>query len=238
MNKSVQSSPSMVNRRLLIAGASGLVGSNILQDALNDDSVAEVHVISRRELTISHAKLTTQVVNFLSIPPLPPVDEVYLALGTTIKQAGSQTAFRAVDFDANLALAQAGLAAGARRIGLVSAMMANAQSSVFYNRVKGELEDALTALSPDTLVIVRPSFLVGDRESLNQPRRYGERIGIWLSRLLGPILPADFRPIQARCVAQALLTTVPALRGKTVLLFGDIQRFENAHIEDGLLSNK
>lgn len=227
MNKSAQSNPLSNNRRLLIAGASGLVGSNILQEALNDDSVAEVHVIGRRELSVRHPKLTVQVVNFSAIPPLSPVDEVYLALGTTIKQAGSQSAFRAVDFDANFAVAQAGLAAGARRIGLVSAMMANSKSTVFYNRVKGELEDALTALSPDTLVIVRPSVIVGDRESLNQPRRFGEKIGIWLGQRLGSILPADYRPIQARFVARALLAQVPVLRGKTVLLSGDIQRFEN-----------
>src|SRR5581483_6669242 len=95
-----------------------------------------------------------------ALPPLPPVDEVYLALGTTIKVAGSQAAFRAVDYDANLAVARAALAAGARRCGLVSAMGADAKSKVFYNRVKGELEEAL-ALSR-TICSVSAKFFYPD----------------------------------------------------------------------------
>lgn len=216
------------SRKVLIAGASGLVGSNILQGLLKDASVAEVHALCRRPLNTRHAKLTIHVVDFRAIPPLPPMDEVYLALGTTIRQAGSRSAFRAVDLEANLAVAQAGLASGARRFGLVSAMAANARSLMFYNRIKAELEESLAALSPEpeTLVIARPSFLLGDRDALSQPNRLGEKIGVWLFRLLAPLLPADYRPVEARRVAQALLATVPSTRGKTVWLSGKIQDFK------------
>ena len=217
-------------RRIALAGATGLVGSHILHALLDDVTVAEVHVLGRRGLSFRHNKLTTHVVDFRAIPPLPPVDEVYLALGTTIRQAGSQAAFRAVDFDANYAVAKAGVEAGARRIGVVSAMQADSKSSMFYNRVKGELEDALTALAPETLVIARPSFLLGNRNDLNQPVRHGEKMGILLSKLLSPILPTNYRPVEARRVANALLATVPFSRGKVVLLSGDIQHFGTSSI--------
>jgi uncharacterized protein YbjT (DUF2867 family) len=150
-----------VKRAVALAGATGLVGRALLDGLLADTCVQEVHVLARRKPRVAHAKITCHIVDFAALPPLPPVDEVYLALGTTIKVAGSQAAFRAVDFDANLAVARAALAAGARRCGLVSAMGADATSSVFYNRVKGELEEALAQLSFDALVIARPSLLLG-----------------------------------------------------------------------------
>jgi uncharacterized protein YbjT (DUF2867 family) len=135
-----------VKRTVALAGATGLVGRSILEGLLADASVQSVHVLGRRNPRVAHARITGHIVDFSALSPLPPVDEVYLALGTTIKVAGSQAAFRAVDFDANLAVGRAALAAGARCCGLVSAMGANAKSGVFYNRVKGELEEALAQL--------------------------------------------------------------------------------------------
>src|SRR6266481_703419 len=114
-----------------------------MKGLLADDSVKNIHALGRRALDRQHSKLVYHVVDFVALPLLPPADEAYLALGTTIKVAGSQAAFRAVDFDANLAVARAAKAAGARRIGLVSAMGADAHSRIFYSRVKGELEEAL-----------------------------------------------------------------------------------------------
>ena len=134
--------PSPPARHVAVAGASGLVGRCLVARLCADPSVAQVHALVRRALPLTHAKLRTHGVDFAALPALPAIDEVYLALGTTIKVAGSQAAFRAVDFDANLAVAQAARAAGARRCGLVSALGASARSAVFYSRVKGELEDA------------------------------------------------------------------------------------------------
>ena len=208
---------------MVLAGATGLVGREILQGLLADDSVKAVHVLGRRALDLKHPKLASHVVDFAALPPLPSVDEAYLALGTTIKVAGSQPAFRAVDFDANLAVARAAMAAGARRAGLVSAMGADAHSRVFYSRVKGELEDALAALNFGGLVVARPSMLVGDREALGQPVRSGERVAMHVGAVLGPLIPANYRPIAASNVARALLTRVPTARAREVLLSGVMQ---------------
>jgi len=204
-------------RKVLLAGASGLVGGRILQALLADRTVAKVHALGRRALPVSHPKLQAHVVDFGNLPVLPPADEVYLALGTTIKVAGSQEAFRAVDLSANLATARAAYAAGARRAGLVSAVGANSQSSVFYNRVKGELEDALKALGLTALVIAQPSLLLDYREGLQQPPRIGERIAIPIAKLLAPLLPGAYSPVRAEAVAQALVKTVPTAEGVLVL---------------------
>ena len=210
-------------RVALVAGASGLVGREILRGLLADPSVAAVHALVRRKLDVAHAKLHVHSVDFAALHALPAADEVYLALGTTIKVAGSQAAFRAVDFDANLAVARAALAEGAVRAGLVSAMGADAKSAVFYNRVKGELEDALAHLPFEALVIARPSLLVGDREALGQPVRTLERVGFRLGKVLAPVIPRDLRPIPAASVARALLARVPSARGRVVLLSGEMQ---------------
>lgn len=208
---------------MALAGATGLVGRAILEGLLADESVRAVHALGRREPGIIHPKLIPHLLDFSALEPLPPLDEVYLALGTTIKTAGSQAAFRAVDFDSNLAVARAALAAGARRAGLVSAMGADAKSRVFYNRVKGELEDALARLTFEGLVIARPSLLVGDREALGQPARTAEKAATAVSRLLGPLIPANYRPIAATDVARALLARVPLTEGRVVLLSGEMQ---------------
>jgi uncharacterized protein YbjT (DUF2867 family) len=210
-------------RAVALAGATGLVGRAILRGLLADSSVAVVHALGRREPGVAHPKLIPHVVDFAAMPPLPPVDEVYLALGTTIKAAGSQDAFRAVDLDANLAAARAALAAGARRAGLVSAMGADAKSRIFYNRVKGETEEALALLAFDGLVIARPSLLAGDRGALGQPERTAERVALAASKLLGPLVPANYRPVAAADVARALLARVPTARGRSVLLSGELQ---------------
>jgi uncharacterized protein YbjT (DUF2867 family) len=204
-------------RRIVLAGATGLVGSHILQGLLADESVACVYALGRRQLPFSHSRLDSRVVDFTALPALPPVDEIYLALGTTIKAAGSREAFRAVDFEANLAVVGAAQTAGARRIGLVSAMGADAHSHFFYNRVKGQLEDALTLLDLDALVIARPSLLTGDRAALGQPDRSGEKLALHVGRLLKPLLPANLRPIAASAVAHALRARTPVARGKEVL---------------------
>jgi uncharacterized protein YbjT (DUF2867 family) len=210
-------------RRAVVAGATGLVGKSILEGLLADRSVSSVIALARRPLPLNHAKLTTMRVEFGALPKLPPVDEVYLALGTTIKVAGSQSAFRAVDLDANLAVAKAALDAGARRCGLVSAMGANQGSKVFYSRIKGELEVALSALPFDGLVIARPSLLVGDRRGLGQPERHGERIGRIVGELLGRTIPSNLRPIAAGDVAGALLARVPTASGHVVVASGEMR---------------
>ncbi|WP_159877653.1 NAD-dependent epimerase/dehydratase family protein [Aquitalea denitrificans] len=204
-------------RRVMLAGATGLVGSHLLAALLADASVCEVHVLSRRALPCQHAKLHLHIVDFNALPTLPPVDELYLALGTTIKVAGSQAAFRAVDLEANLAVAKAAIQAGTTRIGIVSAVGASSSSPVFYNRVKGELEDALRALAPQALLIAQPSILLGNRAALKQPFRPGERLAILIARLVSPLLPGRYRPVNAADVARALLQGLPLTTGVVTL---------------------
>lgn len=222
--KQQEQNPRMNQRTVILAGATGLVGREILQGLLADPSVSAVHSLGRRTPATQHPKLTAHIVDFAALPPLPPADEVYLALGTTIKVAGSQAAFRALDYDANLNVARAALAAGVKKVGLVSAMGADARSRIFYNRVKGELENALTQMPFEGLVIARPSLLVGDREVLGQPKRSGEVIGEVIARVLGFLIPANLKPIPASAVAQALLATVPNARARTVLFSGSMRR--------------
>lgn len=194
-------------RRALLAGATGLIGRTLLALLLEAPQYGSVHALLRRpvrDLPV-HDKLTSSVVDFDRLPALPGVDDVFIALGTTIKAAGSQEAFRRVDFDAVLATAKAGRAAGATRLLVVSALGADAASRVFYNRVKGEMEQAIVGLGYERVVIAQPSLLLGDREALGQPSRPGER---WAARLMGPasrLLPAGVRPIPAASVAGALL---------------------------------
>jgi len=210
-------------RSVALAGATGLVGSEILRGLVADPAVSAIHVLGRRAIAVT-PKVISHVVDFRSLPALPHVDEVYLALGTTIKIAGSREAFRAVDLDANLAVARAALAAGARRAGLVSAMGASSKSGIFYSRVKGELEDALTELPLECLVIARPSLLAGDRARLGQPGRRGEKIGIVLSKVLAPVIPKNYRAVAPSNVARALLARVPVARGREIILSGAMQQ--------------
>lgn len=205
------------SRRVLIAGTTGLVGARLLQCLLDDPDVSQVHALVRRPVDLSHAKLKVYAVDFARLPPLPPLDEAYLAIGTTIKAAGSQEAFRAVDLGLNLTVAKAAVAAGARRLGVVSAVGADARSRVFYNRVKGELEDALRALDLDALVIAQPSLLLGDRAALGQPPRLGEALAMPVARWVGRFVPGRWRPVAGDQVARALAQAVPVAQGHVVL---------------------
>ena len=204
-----------------VAGATGLVGRCLVQQLCADPAVTTVHALARRPLDVAHPKLVMHVVDFTALPALPALDAVFLALGTTIQIAGSQARFRAVDFDANLAAARMAQAVGARRAALVSAMGANARSRVFYSRVKGELEEAVRALG--ALVIARPSMLRGDRAQLGQPVRAGELRWARLDAWLRPLIPANYRAIDAADVAAALRRQLPTAQGRVVLPSGAMQ---------------
>ncbi|MDE2418762.1 MAG: NAD(P)H-binding protein [Burkholderiales bacterium] len=214
-------------RVAMVAGATGLVGQAVLAALLADKTYSAVHCVGRRELSLQHPKLVQHIVDFQApagLKALPHVDDCFIALGTTIKVAGSQAAFRAVDFDAVMAVARAAKAHGATKLGVVSAMGADASSAIFYNRVKGDMEQALQGMAFQTLVIARPSMLAGNREALHQPSRAGERIGLALTQLLKPVIPANYRSIAAEDVAAALTRTVKSAGpGTCRLLSGEMQ---------------
>ena len=198
-------------RIALVAGGSGLVGRELIDALLADTAVGAVHVLVRtRNAELAKRNgLTQHVVDYgKPLVELPPADDAFCCLGTTIKVAGSQAAFRAVDFDAALAFARAARTSGATRFGLVSALGADASSRVFYNRVKGELEQAVKTLGFECVLLARPSMLLGDRSALGQPPRIGERIVAALNVPLGWLLPDSVRPIAARTVALGLMRAV------------------------------
>ncbi len=211
-------------RIALVAGATGLVGQAVLALLLADARYAAVHVVGRRAPAVQHPKLVVHISTSLADWASPAVDDVFIALGTTIKVAGSKAAFKAIDGDAVVAIARAAKAAGATRLAVVSAMGASPQSGVFYNQVKGEMESAVSQLGFDTVVIARPSLLSGDRDALMQPERMAEKLSLVAFRLLRPVIPANYRAINASSVAQAMVSTLQtAGQGKHVLLSGDMQ---------------
>ena len=213
-----------------MAGATGLVGRAVLAALLTDKRYTAVHCVGRRPLTVQHPKLLSHVVDFTALAALPAVahvDDVFIALGTTLKVAGSQAAFRAVDFDAVMAVARAAKAAGATKLGVVSALGADPGSGIFYSRVKGEMEDALAQLNYQALVIARPSMLAGERKALGQAERPAEKLGLLAMRLLKPLIPANYRAIAATQVAYALLNAVQHTdQGTRVLLSGEMQQLQ------------
>ncbi len=207
----------------MVAGATGLVGQAVLARLLADNSYSAVHAVGRRAPDQQNPKLVLLITNSFSDIKLPPVDDVFIALGTTIKVAGRTSAFRAVDFDAVVAVARAARAAGASRIGIVSAMGADSQSKVFYNRVKGEMESAVAALGFDAVVIARPSLLAGDRHALKQPVRVVEKISLFAIKLFNPLVPDNYRPVEADDVAKSLVEAVQAAHsGTRVMLSSEL----------------
>lgn len=190
----------------LIAGATGLVGGELLQILLNRPEYGRVVALVRRSLPLEHPKLEQRVVDFDRLADHAgafAVDDVYCCLGTTIKKAGSQAAQRRVDYEYPLAMANLAKAQGARRYLLVSSAGADAKSAFFYMRLKGEVEAAVSAAGVPEVHIFRPSLLLGHRQEM----RIGERIATALSPLYGPLMPASSRPIQARDVGLAMVVS-------------------------------
>ena len=187
-------------RSVLLLGATGLVGREVLLLLLADATVQRVIVVARRTTGLSHPKLHEYVFPLAEMEQHPEafaVDQVVCALGTTIRQAGSQERFRVVDHDLPLRAARLALAHGARHYLLVSSAGANPKSRIFYSRVKGELERDLLALGYRSVTIARPSILAGVRGEQRRGEQFALRLG-WL-------LPASLKPIDARAVARALV---------------------------------
>jgi uncharacterized protein YbjT (DUF2867 family) len=209
-------------RRALIAGATGLVGSQLLALVRAEPAYSQVDLLVRRPLPdalradgAGGAALDEHVVELAGLSrwaAFPAVDDVYVCLGTTLRAAGSQEAFRRVDFDAVVAIARIARRRGATRLAVVSALGADMRSRVFYNRVKGEVEAELARLDYPSLTLVRPSLLDGDRAE----SRPGERLALMLARPAARLIPARWRPISAgtvaRCMLDAVLRGEPGLR--------------------------
>jgi uncharacterized protein YbjT (DUF2867 family) len=189
-------------RKALIAGATGLVGGQLLNLLLNDEGYEAVYVLTRRPLP-AHPKLHVLEADFnqLDTTAWPAVHDVFCCLGTTIRASGSRAAFRTVDYQYPVTLAAGMRRTGAKRFLLVSALGADANSAIFYNRVKGETEQQIAQAGFASLHIFRPSLLLGQRSE----KRPGEDAAKWVNRRLGFLIPKKYKGIEAAKVARAML---------------------------------
>ena len=184
-------------QHILLAGATGLTGEHLLDRLLNEPTVSRVLAPSRRPLA-EHPHLENPVGEFNALLPAlgGQVDIAYCCLGTTIKQAGSQDAFVAVDKDMVVGFGARARELGARHLLVISAVNADPESSIFYSRIKGEMEEALKAQNWPQLTIARPSLLIGER----QDQRLVEQLAAPLSKLI----PGKYGGIEALALARAL----------------------------------
>ncbi len=196
---------------VLVVGATGLVGGECLRLLAADSRVGEVRALVRRPLEHDLGprvrELVTGFDRLAEHPAWFRAGAIICALGTTIRQAGSQEAFRRVDFEYPVLVARLGLAGGVRHFLLVSSVGADPGSRVFYSRVKGEVEKAVLGLGYQRVTIARPSLLLGDRRE----RRWRET----LARPFARLMPAPWAPVHARQVARALVSAVLAPDGSS-----------------------
>ena len=186
----------MTQRTALIAGSTGLIGGLLLDLLIHDEGYKKVIALTRKSLPITASKLQNIVVNFGSLAEYRDqmkVDDVFCCLGTTMKHAGSREAFKKVDYAYPLELAALSSSQGVERFLLVSALGAKKTSPVFYNRVKGEIEEAVAKLDFSTLHIFRPSLLLGPRKE----KRTGEDAMKKFYKVFGFIFSGPFKKYQA-----------------------------------------
>jgi uncharacterized protein YbjT (DUF2867 family) len=197
----------MTTRTALIVGATGLIGRFCLDILCDDPTYSEVIALARKPLLKTHRKLQTIVTKFDKIEhDLSNIqaDDIYCCLGTTIKKAGSQEAFKAVDYTLVVTIAELMKKQGAEQFIVISALGADKNSKVFYSRVKGEMEQVLQELEYPCLRIIRPSLLLGNRKEF----RLGEKIGVLLTPVLKPFLIGSLKkyiPVEAESVAHFMV---------------------------------
>lgn len=193
-----------MTKTAIVFGASGLIGSHLLPILFADDSYDEVLVFTRKPLGIVAAKLEEIVTDFKDLDALRSRvkgDVVFCCLGTTIKTAGSEAAFRRVDFGLVRWTAVAAAENKVPQYLVISSLGANADSKNFYLRTKGEMEKAVSALNFEQCVILRPSMLAGPRKEF----RFGERVGQLFMSVFAPFIPAKYKMIHAKRVAAAMV---------------------------------
>lgn len=208
--------------RLMILGASGVVGRKVLERALKSDTFSRIVAPTRRPLPAA-GPIENPVIDFSL--PLPDgdwwnVDAVICCLGTTRRQAGSKEAFFAIDHDLVLACAEAAHRRGAHTFALNSSLGADPGSRNFYLQTKGQTETDLGVLGFRRLVLVRPSLIDAEREE----QRFGEQLGLRAARLLAPLVPARYRAVPAEQIAATLLQQLDGEAGTTVIESDQIGR--------------
>lgn len=190
----------------VLLGASGLVGSHVLELLLQEDRFSVVRILVRKPLPVNHPKLEQIIVDFNDFEAyrksIGTGDCIFCCIGTTnARVKGDRMAYRSIDFDIPVNAARFGKEAGFRQFLLVSAIGANPSSRFFYPRLKGEVESVITSFQLPCFHIFRPSFLLGNRKEY----RGGERLGQWIATVLNPLLPLKYRSVHAKQVARAMI---------------------------------
>lgn len=206
----------MTSKKAILFGASGFIGSYLLEGLLNDPDYAQVTVVVRKNLNKSHPKLKVLIGDYNTLPALRieiVADDVFIALGTTRKNTPDEKIYYQVDHDYPVLAARIAKENGAKSVFIVSAVGSNAGSSVFYVRTKGETERDIIALDMEHTHIFRPSMIMGDR----QESRPLEKSFIGLFSLINPLLIGPFkkyRGIQAKDIARSMLAAAKKTSGK------------------------
>lgn len=211
-----------IHKKALIAGSTGLIGNEILQRLLSDPRYTEIHVPGRRAPEVSDPRVIFHPTDFSQLDDLPQkgIHEVYCALGTTIKKAGSKEQFRLIDFEAVVNLARWAAAAQVNHFVVVSSIGAHPKSRTFYLRTKGQMEQVLKTCRLKNLTIVRPALLLGQRKEI----RLGEKISELFMKPLGFLMRGPlkkYRPIEAAQVAKAMIHLANNKLGDTFIIEND-----------------
>lgn len=216
-----------MGKTALIAGATGLVGSELLRILLDSSEYSRVIAVVRSPLHVTHANLEEHIIDFeelADLSGLPLVDDVFCCLGTTIKKAKTQEAMTRIDVDYPIALANLGKTLGAKQYFVISSMGADAKSGIFYSRIKGLMEITLKGIGFQVLGIFRPSLLLGKRNEF----RLGEAAAAVFMPILSPLMIGHFqkyRGIQAREVAMAMYNVAQLGRnGVSIYLSDEIKK--------------
>ena len=194
------------SRKALLVGATGLIGNHCLHALLNDDAFAEVEAWVRKPLGIVHNKLRIVLIDFPDISRIPFTDasHVFCCLGTTIKNAGSQDAFRRVDFEYVVEMAKLAQRSGIEKFLVISSLGANIRASNFYLRIKGEMEEDVINCGLRAVVILRPSILLGKRNELRPAEVIGKAVmQVFNFMLFGKL--KKYRAIKASDVARTMV---------------------------------
>jgi uncharacterized protein YbjT (DUF2867 family) len=186
----------------LVVGATGLIGNLLTIKLLESGIYEKTKVLVRKQMAIQHQNLEQIIIDFDKIDASKIVaDDFFCCLGTTMSKAGSKEDFFKVDFTYPYEIAKIALKNGAKQFSIVTALGASQKSLFYYSRVKGDIEKALFEMNFPTLMIFRPSMLLGEREE----KRFGEKIGIILMKVLDFLIPKKYKGIQAEKVARTML---------------------------------
>lgn len=203
----------------LVIGASGLVGTALITQLICDNFYTEIRILVRKKIDFTNSKIKQIIFDFEKpLTELVNANDIYCCLGTTIGKAGSKEAFKKVDYHFPLETAKTALQNGAEKFALVSSIGANKKSSIFYTRVKGEIEDALMKLKYPALYIFRPSMLLGKRKEY----RFGEHAGKSIMTAFSFLIPEKYKGVHAEKVAAAMILYMKSDKMGVLIVESDV----------------